>query len=170
MLGGAHRHPQREPTRKPTGAIDLGEENLPFHDRPAEGMIVTTEQSWSAQGVTLGRLLHSLALAAGESTKVAVVDGQGTTRATGTEETTEADTLSSTTDQNRSISEVANAIAREEQHGDSTARGLWSGHGPVRPKGSVPSHDRDTRSRRCSASARVPSCPCSGRRVMGRGL
>ncbi|GGU83552.1 hypothetical protein GCM10010275_18500 [Streptomyces litmocidini] len=36
----------------PTGAIDLGEGNLPFYDRPAEGMIVTTEQSWSAQGVT----------------------------------------------------------------------------------------------------------------------
>ncbi|MER8186388.1 hypothetical protein [Kitasatospora sp. NPDC094015] len=111
--------PNAKPARKLTGAIDLGEENLPFYDRPAEGMIVTTEQSWSAQGVTLGRLLHSLALAPGESTKVAVVDWQGTTKATGTEKTTEADTLSSTTDQNRSISEVANAIAREEQHGDS---------------------------------------------------
>ncbi|MFJ8045703.1 hypothetical protein ACIRBX_34860 [Kitasatospora sp. NPDC096147] len=111
--------PNAKPTRKLTGAIDLGEENLPFYDRPAEGMIVTTEQSWSAQGVTLGRLLHSLALAPGESTKVAVVDWQNTTKATGTEKTTEADTLSSTTDQNRSISEVANAIAREEQHGDS---------------------------------------------------
>ncbi|MEU1509889.1 hypothetical protein [Kitasatospora sp. NPDC005748] len=113
--------PNAKPARKLTGAIDLGEENLPFYDRPAEGMIVTTEQSWSAQGVTLGRLLHSLALAPGESTKVAVVDWQGTTKATGTEKTTEADTLSSTTDQNRSISELANAIAREEQHGDSQA-------------------------------------------------
>ncbi|MBD0695437.1 hypothetical protein BG452_03895 [Streptomyces sp. CBMA123] len=113
--------PNAKPARKLTGAIDLGEENLPFYDRPAEGMVVTTEQSWSAQGVTLGRLLHSLALAPGESTKVAVVDWQNTTKATGTEKTTEADTLSSTTDQNRSISEVANAIAREEQYGDSSA-------------------------------------------------
>ncbi|RPE37170.1 hypothetical protein [Kitasatospora cineracea] len=113
--------PNAKPTRKLTGAIDLGEENLPFYDKPAEGMVVTTEQSWSAQGVTLGRLLHSLALAPGESTKVAVVDWQNTTKATGTEKTTEADTLSSTTDQNRSISEVANAIAREEQYGDSSA-------------------------------------------------
>ncbi|MER7766818.1 hypothetical protein [Kitasatospora sp. NPDC096140] len=113
--------PNAKPARKLTGAIDLGEDNLPFYDRPAEGMIVTTEQSWSAQGVTLGRLLHSLALAPGESTKVAVVDWQGTTKATGTEKTTEADTLTSTSDQNRSINEVANAIAREEQHGDSTA-------------------------------------------------
>ncbi|MER7842508.1 hypothetical protein ABTZ03_00980 [Kitasatospora sp. NPDC096077] len=111
--------PGAKPTRKLTGAIDLGEENLPFYDRPAEGMIVTTEQSWSAQGVTLGRLLHSLALAPGESTKVAVVDWQRSTKATGTETTAEADTLSSSTDQSRSISEVANAIAREEQYGSS---------------------------------------------------
>ncbi|WP_051836835.1 hypothetical protein [Streptomyces sp. NRRL WC-3742] len=108
-----------KPARKLTGAIDLGEENLPFYDRPAEGMVVTTEQTWSAQGVTLGRLLHSLALAPGESTRVAVVDWQRSTKATGTETTAEADTLSATTDQNRSISEVANAIAREEQHGSS---------------------------------------------------
>ncbi|MER7766819.1 hypothetical protein [Kitasatospora sp. NPDC096140] len=113
--------PNAKPARKLTGAIDLGEDNLPFYDRPAEGMIVTTEQSWSAQGVTLGRLLHSLALAPGESTKVAVVDWQRTTKATGTEKTAEADTLSSTSDQNRSINEVANAIAREEQHGNSQA-------------------------------------------------
>ncbi|MFJ3926256.1 hypothetical protein [Streptomyces sp. NPDC090022] len=113
--------PGAKPARKLTGAIDLGEENLPFYDRPAEGMIVTTEQSWSAQGVTLGRLLHSLALAPGESTRVAVVDWQRSTKATGTESTAEADTLSSTTDQSRSISEVANAIAREEQFGTSQA-------------------------------------------------
>ncbi|WP_406187116.1 hypothetical protein [Streptomyces sp. NBC_01006] len=113
--------PGAKPARKLTGAIDLGEENLPFYDRPAEGMIVTTEQSWSAQGVTLGRLLHSLALAPGESTKVAVVDWQRTTKATGTEAASEAEALSGTTDQNRSISEVANAIAHEEQYGTSQA-------------------------------------------------
>ncbi|MEF9881174.1 hypothetical protein [Streptomyces sp. P9-A4] len=113
--------PGAKAARKLTGAIDLGEENLPFYDRPAEGMIVTTEQSWSAQGVTLGRLLHSLALAPGESTKVAVVDWQRSTKATGSETASEAEALSGTTDQNRSISEVANAIAREEQFGTSQA-------------------------------------------------
>ncbi|WP_231406031.1 hypothetical protein [Streptomyces clavuligerus] len=111
--------PGAAPGRALTGAIDLGEENLPFYDRPAEGMVVTTEQSWSAQGVTLGRLLHSLALAPGESTRVAVVDWQRTTRATGAETAGENELLTGSTDQNRSISEVANAIAREEQHGSS---------------------------------------------------
>ncbi|MFF7459384.1 hypothetical protein [Kitasatospora sp. NPDC008115] len=116
--------PGAKPARKLTGAIDLGEENLPFYDRPAEGMVVTTEQSWSAQGVTLGRLLHSLALAPGESTRVAVVDWQRTTRATGSETASENEAMSGSTDQNRSISEVANAIAREEQSGSSDAFGL----------------------------------------------
>ncbi|MER8043441.1 hypothetical protein [Streptomyces sp. NPDC094032] len=111
--------PGAQPSRALTGAIDLGEENLPFYDRPAEGMVVTTEQSWSAQGVTLGRLLHSLALAPGESTRVAVVDWQRTTRATGAETAGENELLTGSTDQNRSISEVANAIAHEEQYGSS---------------------------------------------------
>ncbi|WP_439674048.1 hypothetical protein [Embleya sp. MST-111070] len=94
-------------------------------------MVVTTEQSWSAQGVTLGRLLHSLALAPGESTKVAVVDWQRSTKATGTETAAENEALAGTTDQNRSISEVANAIAIEEQHGSSQAfqHGNSSGSG-----------------------------------------
>ncbi|MFF0431766.1 hypothetical protein ACFYU9_06015 [Streptomyces sp. NPDC004327] len=111
--------PGAKPTRALTGAVDLGAEDLPFYNRPAEGMIVTTEQSWSAQGVTLGRLLHSLALAPGESTRVAVVDWQRTTRATGTETASEHEVLFGSTEQNRSISEVANTIAHEEQYGES---------------------------------------------------
>ncbi|MFC7933822.1 hypothetical protein [Streptomyces cinereoruber] len=113
--------PGAKPTRALTGAVDLGAEDLPFYNRPAEGMIVTTEQSWSAQGVTLGRLLHSLALAPGESTRVAVVDWQRTTRATGTETASEHEVLFGSTEQNRSISEIAMAIAREEQDGESQA-------------------------------------------------
>ncbi|MEV7225953.1 hypothetical protein AB0M79_02870 [Polymorphospora sp. NPDC051019] len=109
--------PGAKPSRKLTGAIDLGEEGLPFYDRPAEGMIVTTEQTWAVEGVTLGRLLHSLALAPGESTKVAVIDWERRTVGTGTEKTAESDVLTSRTDQDRSINELANAVAREEQHG-----------------------------------------------------
>lgn len=37
------------------------------------GMLLTLNQSW-LQGVTLGHLLHSMALAAGESTRIAVID------------------------------------------------------------------------------------------------
>ncbi|WFE20511.1 hypothetical protein O7621_21805 [Solwaraspora sp. WMMD937] len=113
-IPGAKQYPEL------AGAIDLGEENLPLYDRPAQGMIVTTEQSWSVKGVTLGRLLHSLALAPGESTKVAVIDWERRTVGTGAEKTTESDVLTSATDQNRSISELASSIAMEEQHGSSS--------------------------------------------------
>ncbi|MEW9553707.1 hypothetical protein [Nonomuraea sp. NPDC050783] len=111
--------PGAKTKRKLTGAIDLGEEDLPFYDRPAEGMIVTTEQKWAVEGVTLGRLLHSLPLAPGESTKVAVIDWERRTVGTGTEKTSEKDELTNQTLQERSISELANSIAREEQHGSS---------------------------------------------------
>jgi hypothetical protein len=105
------------------GPVDLGA-GLDGHGgsgytRPAQGVIVTTEQTWTAQGVTLGRLLHSLALAPGESTKLAVIDWERRTRGTGEELTREADTLGSATDQDRSISELADTVAREEQHGSS---------------------------------------------------
>jgi hypothetical protein len=56
--------------------VDLSEslEKLGAFDRPAEGVILTTEQSWYLKGVTRGQLIHSLALAPGEATRVAVVD------------------------------------------------------------------------------------------------
>lgn len=40
----------------------------------AFGALLTYSQSWFSQGVTLGQLLHSVALAPGESTRIAVVD------------------------------------------------------------------------------------------------
>ncbi|MEM9273007.1 MAG: LamG domain-containing protein [Cyanobacteria bacterium P01_F01_bin.143] len=39
---------------------------------PAVGVLIKSEQSWYSQGVTPGQLLHSVALAPGESTNVAV--------------------------------------------------------------------------------------------------
>src|SRR5262249_40226390 len=41
---------------------------------PAIGARLTFQQSWFAQGFALGNLLHSLALAPGESTRVAMLD------------------------------------------------------------------------------------------------
>src|SRR5262249_28621692 len=40
----------------------------------AFGALLTYSQSWFSQGVTLGQLLHSVALAPGESTRIAVID------------------------------------------------------------------------------------------------
>lgn len=81
------------------------------------GMLLTLNQSWFMQGVTLGHLLHSMALAAGESTRIAVIDWSRKTSAGQTEVLGETEDLSQETSRNRSISEVTEAVAREAQTG-----------------------------------------------------
>jgi hypothetical protein len=43
--------------------VKVDDTELEMYTRPGEGVIITSQQSWVARGVTLGRLLHSLALA-----------------------------------------------------------------------------------------------------------
>ena len=81
------------------------------------GMLLTLNQSWFMQGVTLGHLLHSMALAAGESTRIAVIDWSRKTSAGQTEVLGETEDVSQDTSRNRSISEVTEAVAREAQSG-----------------------------------------------------
>ena len=81
------------------------------------GMLLTLNQSWFMQGVTLGHLLHSMALAAGESTRIAVIDWSRKSSAGQTEAIGETEDLSQETSRNRSISEVTEAVAREAQSG-----------------------------------------------------
>lgn len=98
-------------------AIDLNNADDMLYSRPAEGVFLKTEQAWYAQGVTLGQLLHSLALAPGESTKIAMVDWMRRTSSKGQEQIDEGESQSTWTQQNRSISEITNAIANETQNG-----------------------------------------------------
>lgn len=86
---------------------------------PMVGVEVYASQSWYAKGVALGQLLHSMALAPGESTRIAVMDWSRRTGARVAESMTEAEQLAANTDQNRSISEVTNGVANESQHGES---------------------------------------------------
>jgi len=50
--------------------VDEGE----LEERPAMGVLLTYEQGWFQEGLALGQLIHSLCLAPGEVTKIAVVD------------------------------------------------------------------------------------------------
>lgn len=90
---------------------------------PAIGAILTFGQSWYAQGLTLGNLLHSVALAPGESTRIAVYDWTRSQEAKGTESITEAERLNNTSTHNRAISEVQEAVAHEVQSGFSRSSG-----------------------------------------------
>lgn len=92
---------------------------------PAIGALATYEQSWFAQGVTLGQMVHSLALAPGEATRVAVIDWSRRTTATATESISESERLDNATNHSRAASEVQNAVADEMQSGGSIATG-WA--------------------------------------------
>ena len=123
--------------------LDMGTSNLPTAElerpislkqalqntaqlaqRPAVGAMVTLSQSWYAQGITLGHMLHSLALAPGESTRIAVIDWSRRTSASTSESISESERLDSTTQHSRSISEVQSAVAEELQQGGAASNVL----------------------------------------------
>lgn len=100
------------------GQIDvLGNGDKPGFKAPAIATRLTFSQSWYPHGVSLGQLLHSVALAPGESTKIAMIDWSRRETAEASETVSQQEQLSATMQQNRSISEVTQALATESQRG-----------------------------------------------------
>jgi len=102
------------PTLAKLNSLDAGFRKVAF------GALLTYRQSWYAQGVTLGQLLHSAALAPGESTRLAVIDWSRRSRAGQTETVSETDDLTNDMSQTRAISEVTSATATDAQGGFSS--------------------------------------------------
>lgn len=105
------------------GPVELGPvagPNFGF-ERPGIGALLTMAQSWYAQGVALGQLLHSVALAPGESTRIAMLDWSRRTSGRQAEDVTETEALSNVTEHSRALSEVTSAVAQEAQSGFSEA-------------------------------------------------
>ncbi|WP_052955098.1 hypothetical protein [Microvirga vignae] len=102
-------------------AIDLGAAlTMPLaFQRLAIGAELTFSQSWFAQGLTLGQLLHSTSLAPGESTLIAMIDWERRTRASASETISETEQLTNTMTHSRAVSEVTDASAWEFQTGKS---------------------------------------------------
>ena len=88
----------------------------PFR-KVATGALLSFSQSWLAQGLTLGQLLHSLSLAPGESTRMAMIDWSRQSRGRGSEAVDDSERLSNTTTHQRALSEVTEATATEVQTG-----------------------------------------------------
>ena len=105
-----------------TGPINLlDSDNLRNgFEEPAVGVEVIAAQSWYVEGVALGQLLHSLALAPGESTRIAIVDWHRKESSITQEMTTQDESLRSNSNRDRAISEVTEATSREMQEGQST--------------------------------------------------
>ncbi|MFC7788092.1 hypothetical protein ACU045_03830 [Microbacterium sp. MAHUQ-60] len=123
MLGTDATQAQ-QPLSAPLSLEKLASGGLAF-GAPAIGAIATYAQSWFAQGLTLGHMVHSLALAPGEATRLAVIDWTRKTTTTSSESVDEGERLSNSTNHVRAISEVQNAVAEEMQEGGSIATG-WS--------------------------------------------
>ncbi len=89
----------------------------PGFSEAAVGMKVTLAQSWYGVGLSLGQLLHSVALAPGEATRIAVVDWSRRAVGSVRDDVRENEELQNTLDRNRSVSEVTGAMAKESQSG-----------------------------------------------------
>lgn len=101
------------------------------------GALLTISQSWYAQGVALGQLLHSTALAPGESTRIAMMDWSRRTRAGSTENISQQEQLDNETLHSRSLSEVTNAVANEAQTGFSSTNNTSTSHQKGKSTGSA---------------------------------
>lgn len=88
-------------------------------DRVRFGALLTYSQTWFPSRVAKGQLLHSLPLAPGESTRVAVIDWSNKSSASTSEALSETEKLSNTSNRARTISEVADTVANEFQSGSS---------------------------------------------------
>jgi hypothetical protein len=89
--------------------------------KPYLGARLTFQQSWTPEAITLGRLLHSLSLAPGESTRMAVIDWSRQTRSSSQESVSQQESLQNSTQQNSSLQELTSAVASEAQSGSSSS-------------------------------------------------
>ncbi len=106
-----------------TGSAALDIRSLRLDDSqalsPATGALLSFEQTWKPQGLSLGQLLSSVALAPGESTKIAVVDWSRRVATAATEDVTERDRIQAQLGQSRATSEIQSLTAEEMAHGKS---------------------------------------------------
>ncbi|NBB71515.1 MAG: hypothetical protein GVY33_14550 [Alphaproteobacteria bacterium] len=99
---------------------------LPAPQRPLQGVLITYEQAWRQSGLALGRLVHSLCLAPGEVTKIAVMDFTRRTAGTSAEAATQGERVVADTEQGSSVQEVRESVAKDAQSGSSTQSSIAS--------------------------------------------
>lgn len=92
-----------------------------YGKKPAVGALLTHKQSWKQTGLSLGSLLHSVCLAPGEVTKIAMIDWRRRTGARASEGIDERERLENEARQNRAVTEVQNAVAQEATWGKTTS-------------------------------------------------
>ena len=151
----------------PAAAPDFG------FKKPAVGALLTFSQSWYAQGVSLGQLLHSVALAPGESTRIAMIDWSRRTLGRQAEDVTETEQLTNVTEHSRALGEVTSAVAREAQSGfseTSTAAASSEGGSRHRLRPRSRSRSASSSSGAASQSKAMSFSSSSGRRDLAASM
>ncbi|MCP4289828.1 MAG: hypothetical protein GY792_36315, partial [Gammaproteobacteria bacterium] len=118
----------------PVDLLSIVSQALGF-EKPAKGTIFTFCQAWYPEGVSLGQLLHSLALAPGESTKIAVIDWTRREAARLMETTVQNERLANSLVQGRAITEIGAAVAQESQSGFSRLNSYSESYSSGRSRG-----------------------------------
>jgi hypothetical protein len=96
------------------------------------GARLTYSHNWNPVAVAKGHLLHSLPLAPGESTNVAVIDWTNKSSASTQQSLSESERLASSNDRARTVSQIASGVATEFTQGASvTATESTSTEGSV---------------------------------------
>ena len=88
-------------------------------ERPGIGLLVQVAQSWTPVGLALGQLQHSLALAPGEATRIAMIDWTRRVVGSTSENITEDEELQNSLARQRSVAEVTSMVASDLQKGTS---------------------------------------------------
>ena len=109
----------------PDGTDAIGVDTSALSSQIGSAALAAYAQSWFAQGITLGQMVHSLALAPGEATRIAVVDFLSLSKAQSLESIDESEQLDNSMTHSRAISEVQNSVAQEMQSGGSMTSG-WA--------------------------------------------
>lgn len=104
------------PTISGTVSLDLVAKNE-ARGEVTLGHVLRYEQSWTPIALTLGNLLHSLALAPGEATRIAITSWERQQSASNSENLSQNESLTNLTTSARTISEITSAVAREASEG-----------------------------------------------------
>lgn len=93
---------------------------VPQPDRPLDGVLFTFEQKWLQKGAALGRLAHSICLAPGEVTRVAMIEWTRRTSASDTQAAEQSEGVVTSTDQGTAMNAVQSSVAHETASGSSS--------------------------------------------------
>ncbi len=101
--------------------LDVLAVTAPAAAKPYLGARLTFQQSWTPEAITLGQVLHSLTLAPGESTRMAVIDWTRRSSTASTEDVSQSEALDNRLNQRSSLQEVTSSVAMEAQSGSSAS-------------------------------------------------